>query len=109
MGHASRLVFALALSAGLFLQAGGQKTDHRERQVIQKVEPVYPDLAKRMHITGMVKVEVEVRPNGSVKSTKVLGGNPVLIDSAVEALRKFKFEALPNETTEILQLTFDPH
>jgi TonB family protein len=78
------------------------------RKVTARVAPVYPELAKRMHLQGVVKIEAVVRPNGGVKSTRVLGGNPVLTDAAVEAVTKWKFEAGPDETSEIVQLTFTP-
>jgi TonB family protein len=60
-----------------------------------------------MHIHGIVKVEAIVRANGSVKSTRVLGGNPVLVDAAVDAINKWKFEPEQSETTEVVQLTFE--
>ena len=78
------------------------------RKVIERVAPTYPDLARRMHIQGTVKVEAVVRPNGTVKSTRVLGGSPVLVESATNAVAKWKFEPGPDETTEIIQLTFAP-
>jgi TonB family protein len=76
------------------------------RKVSERIAPRYPELAKRMHIEGAVKVEVAVRPNGSVKSTTVLGGSPVLVQAALDAVQKWKFEASPNETTEIVVLNF---
>jgi TonB family protein len=78
------------------------------RKVATRVAPAYPELAKRMHLQGVVKVEAVVKPNGSVKSTRVLGGNPVLVDAAADAVNKWKFEPGPEETTEIVQLTFVP-
>lgn len=78
-----------------------------ERKIASRVSPTYPELAKKMHIKGVVKVEAVVRPNGTVKSTRVLGGNPVLVDAALEAVGKWKFESAPGETTEIVQLSFE--
>jgi TonB family protein len=78
-----------------------------DRKVAARVAPTYPDLAKKMHIRGMVRVEAIVRPNGSVKSTRALGGNPVLIDAAQDAVGKWKFEPAQNETTEIVQVSFE--
>jgi hypothetical protein len=40
---------------------------------------------------------------------KALGGSPVLIASATDAVLKWRFEAASEETTEIVQLTFEPH
>jgi TonB family protein len=78
-----------------------------DRRIVSRVAPVYPDLAKRMHIHGIVRIQATVKPNGAVKSTRVLGGNPVLVDAAVDAVGKWKFEPAQAETTEVLQVTFD--
>jgi TonB family protein len=78
------------------------------RKVATRVAPDYPELARRMNIHGIVKVEAVVRPNGSVKSTRVLGGNPVLLDAAITAVAKWKFEPSQTETTEVVQLEFGP-
>ncbi|HLW86126.1 MAG TPA: energy transducer TonB [Candidatus Sulfotelmatobacter sp.] len=81
---------------------------HADRKVIAKAAPAYPELAKRMRLQGAVKLEVVVRADGGVKSTRVIGGNPVLIQAAADAVAKWKFEVLPNESVEIVQLTFQP-
>ena len=103
-----------ALVAGLSLVmmkslAGSQSASvpsTSQRQIVTRVAPVYPELAKRLHIHGVVKVEAVVRTNGTVKSTRALGGNPVLIDAAMEAVRKWKFEVAQTETTELVQVAF---
>jgi len=110
MRRARTLMVAGAIFAGLFIQSGmAQKQGHAERKVVSKVAAVYPDLAKRLHVGGVVKVEAVVGANGTVKSTRALGGNPVLIESATEAVRKWKFQAASAETTEVLQLVFEAH
>jgi len=76
------------------------------RKVTSRVTPAYPELARKMHVQGTVRIEAVVRPNGTVKSTRVLGGNPVLIESASDAVKQWKFEPAPSETTEVVQLTF---
>lgn len=68
--------------------------------------PVYPELARKMHIRGVVKIEAVVKPNGTVKSTRILGGNPVLIEAAKDAVTRWKFESAAAESTEIVQLAF---
>ena len=78
-----------------------------ERKVASRVSPAYPELAKKMHIHGVVRIEAIVKANGTVKATRVLGGNPVLVDSAIEAVGKWKFEPGQSETTEVVQLTFE--
>ena len=104
----SVLLFVAVFVALAAVLASAQTTSEQvQRKVASRVAPVYPDLAKKMHIHGTVKVEAVVRPNGSVKTTRVLGGNPVLVDSALDAVGKWKFESGQSETTEVVQLTFD--
>jgi TonB family protein len=101
------LGIALLLSASLGTSFGEAQAQTRsERKAIDEVAPVYPAMAERAHIKGVVKMEVVVRANGSVKSVKVLGGSPVLIASATDAVRKWKFEPGPIETTEIVSVAF---
>jgi TonB family protein len=71
------------------------------RKVKQQVAPVYPELAKQNHITGSVKLEVVITPQGGVRTVKVLGGNPVLADSAERAVKNWKFETGTEETRTI--------
>jgi TonB family protein len=109
MRRVGGLVVGLALCTGAFIAASGAQAEgHAGRRAIERVAPVYPELARRAHIRGIVKLEVVVRPNGSVKSANALGGSPALIQSAIDAVRKWKFEAAPEETTELVQLAFEP-
>ena len=78
------------------------------RKVKNKVSPSYPDIARRMNISGTVKLVVVVSPNGSVKSTKVLGGHPLLVSAAEDAVKKWKFEAAPAEDSGVVEFTFKP-
>jgi TonB family protein len=109
-GTLLNMVALLALTTSLATAQGSSASSDRpasDRKVASRVAPNYPDLAKKMHIHGAVRVEAVVRPNGTVKSTRVLGGNPVLVDAAVDAVGKWKFETAQNETTEIVQLMFE--
>jgi TonB family protein len=99
-------VIVVLTSAALVMAQSSQGAGS-ERKVVTRVEPIYPELARKMRIHGIVRVEATVRPNGLVKSTRVLGGNPVLVDAAQQAISKWKFEAAQNETTQVVQLTFD--
>ena len=77
-----------------------------ERKVLSKVAPTYPDLARKTNIHGAVKLGVVIAPDGRVESTKVVGGNPVLIQAVVDAVRKWKYEAGPQRTSEVVELKF---
>lgn len=79
------------------------------RRAKSKVQPVYPDLARKMNLTGTVKVEVVVATNGSVKDAKVIGGHPVLASAALDAVKKWKFEPAAMETSGIVDFKFEAH
>jgi TonB family protein len=82
--------------------------DEINRKPKSKVAPLYPDLARRMNITGVVRVQVTVAANGSIKNAKLVGGHPVLANAALDAVKKWRFEAGPEETTGIVEFRFDP-
>lgn len=98
-------ILLLATMGFAFAQTTGA-TSPSGRKVLSRVTPVCPELARKMHIQGIVKLEAIVKPNGSVRTTRVLGGNPVLVEAATEAVTKWKFEPAPDETTEVVQMTF---
>lgn len=77
-----------------------------KRKVRTRVMPDYPALAKEIHMNGKVKIEATVSPEGRVTSTKVVGGSPVLVPAAVDAVKQWRFESGSKETTEILEFDF---
>lgn len=103
IGSAVLILMALA---GLATAQNPPETMGSGRKVVLRIAPVCPELARKMHIQGTVKLEAIVKPNGTVKNTRVLGGNPVLVEAASEAVAKWKFEAGPSETAEVVQLFF---
>jgi TonB family protein len=95
------------LAIGTVLLAPGiLGEDANTRKIKSSVPPEYPEIAKRMHLAGTVRIQVTITPEGKVKSTKVLGGNPLLADAAVEAIKKWKFETAKEETTEVIPFEF---
>jgi len=84
------------------------KMEELSRKVKTKVAPVYPEIARRMSITGTVKLSVVVTPNGTVKSSKAVGGHPVLVNAAVDAIKQWRFESAPTESSGIVEFKFQP-
>ena len=78
------------------------------RKVKTRVEPQYPELAKKNNITGSARVELLVMPDGKVKEVRVLGGNPVLVQAVVTAVMKWKYEPAPEESTIVVKFDFTP-
>jgi len=76
------------------------------RKVIARTAPSYPELAKKMHLSGKVKLEVVISPAGSVTSAKLVGGNPVFESNALEAVKQWKFESALSATKSVITLDF---
>jgi TonB family protein len=86
----------------------GFAEDRPERKVRIRVSPVYPDIARKIRLNGIVRIQVVISPNGNVKETKVIGGHPILVTAAVDAVKKWKFDSANAETTGTLEIRFDP-
>jgi TonB family protein len=78
------------------------------RKVIAQPMPVYPSMARQFQLSGTVKVQVVIAPDGQIKETRVLGGHPLLAESALNALKKWKFAPSKEETTQLLEFSFKP-
>jgi TonB family protein len=99
-----------ALAACFLITAGGfaqsASTDESQRKIKSKTTPAYPDLARRLGVTGKVKIEAVITPDGRVKSTRVIGGHPLLVQACQNALKEWKFAAAPEETAQTVECDF---
>ena len=77
------------------------------RKLITRVEPVYPSTLHANHIGGVVRLKVTIAPSGSVESVELLGGNPILGDAAMAAVKRWVFAAGSRTKTEV-SVPFDP-
>ncbi len=110
---ASCLGRALVLASAVLSVATAQaQTENVEvegsRKVVSRIQPTYPSIARGMNLSGSVKLEIVVAPNGSVKSIQVTGGSPLFSQAAESALRGWKWEKGEHETTERLEIRFKP-
>jgi TonB family protein len=103
------LLLSCALLGSLPIMAQSSDQSSSERKVVSRVEPEYPDALKRLYIGGVVRVEVQVAANGTVKSTKLLGGSPILGQSTMKAIKQWKYAPAAAEETLTVKLEFDPH
>lgn len=100
---ASAVVLAAAATT---VRAQQSLPDDGRRKVKSRVTPAYPELARRMNVAGKVKIEVIIAPDGHVRSSRPIGGHPLLVQACTEALKDWKFAASPEETTQILEFDF---
>lgn len=79
------------------------------RKLVYKVAPKYPPELRQNEIGGIVRLAVVINPNGSVAKISPVGGNPVLVDAAMVAVKQWKYAASDHQTTTEVQLDFIPH
>lgn len=102
------LLLLTAITITFSTTSQGQESAEAPRKVQTQTAAVYPTLARSMNIHGVVKLEVQVAPNGSVKKVDVKGGHPLLTQSAVTAVGHWKFEPSPRDTKELVEIKFEP-
>jgi TonB family protein len=84
-------------------------------KLLKQANPVYPPDAMRSYITGDVKAEVTVGPNGRVSKVNVISGPKALRDAAVEALKQYEYapatqggKPVESKTAEVVKFWFNP-
>jgi TonB family protein len=84
----------------------GEVKDHGGRKLKTSVKPDYPQIARQMRVTGTVRLEATVAADGKVRDTKVIGGSPLLVQEAVTAVKKWKYEEASKESVENVEVVF---
>jgi TonB family protein len=105
----ARAMLALCLSAGFVPALLAQKASKSERKVVVSTKPDYPDILRHAQVGGVVRLRATVLANGTVSDVEILGGNPILAESAAATVKKWKYVAAPAQTTEDISLSFSPH
>jgi len=78
------------------------------RKIKTQVPPVYPEIMKRNQMGGTVKLLIKISPEGRVTEARVVGGHPMLIAPATEAVKQWTYEPGGEETITVIQIRFDP-
>lgn len=103
---AMALLLAITVIGALDVRAQSSSPTEAKRTAKHLVTPTVPDLARKLNLTGTVRVEVTIARDGTVKRSRVVGGHPVLAMAAESAADKSTFEPGPAETTEIIEFKF---
>ncbi len=78
------------------------------RKVLSNPVPAYPEVARRMRLTGVVKVQVVIGADGRIKEKNVIGGHPILVSAVEDTLKNWKYAPARGETTTQLEFNFHP-
>jgi TonB family protein len=95
------LWFALLLAVTLPAAA-------HDRKIKTQVAPTYPEIMRKNNMGGTVKLRITISPDGRVSEAKALGGHPMLIAPATDAVKQWKYEPGTEETTTVIEIRFDP-
>jgi len=79
------------------------------RKLVHKVEPIYPQDLKRCSIGGVVKLDLKISASGSVEKVSIVGGNPILADSAAQAVKKWQYAPATASSSMLLNVEFNPN
>ena len=103
------LLLALVAGAGLQAQTTTRTTKvEKARRLVHKVEPAYPQDLRRLRIGGTVKLDLQISAKGNVEKIAVVGGNPILADSASRAVKQWQYEPAEAASSMLLNLEFNP-
>jgi TonB family protein len=80
-----------------------------ERKLMTRVEPDYPETLKRLNIGGTVRLQVSISAKGNVEDVELLGGNPILGESAAAAVKKWVYAAGRSRTVAEVSISFGGH
>jgi TonB family protein len=101
------MMFALYIAGGLVPAVQAQRNSTSDRKIVSTVKPAYPQTLKNLHIEGLVRLHVTVLPNGNVADIDVRGGNPILVENAVKAVKSWKYAPAASQTIEEVVLNFN--
>lgn len=78
------------------------------RQLVTRVEPEYPETLQWLQIGGTVRLIVTISPKGSVEGVQLLGGNPILAEPAIKAVKQWVYSPGPSRSTFEVSIPFIP-
>lgn len=99
---------AVGLLAGLVPTKS--MAEETARKAVFHPDPTYPTIMKQnsLGVVKIVKLQIAVSPQGAVTKATVVGGDAVLAQSALEAVRQWKYTPAETESTLVVEFRFHP-
>jgi TonB family protein len=76
------------------------------RAIVSRVSPTYPELARRMHVSGKVVLLVSIDADGKVSGTKVESGHALLVQAAQDAVSRWRFAPETESSESEVEINF---
>jgi TonB family protein len=72
-------------------------------RLVNRVQPIYPPLARQTHVSGTVKLHAIIGKDGAVEQLQVISGHPLLVQSALDAVKQWRYQStlLNGEPVEV--------
>jgi TonB family protein len=102
-------VSASASTVGVKTLAIGVPANGIERKLITQVEPDYPETLKQLNIGGTVRLRISISAKGNVANAVLLGGNPILGESAIIAVKQWIYAPGRSLTVGEISISFGEH
>jgi len=98
----------LSISLGINVAQTQEASKQPERKIVQQTMPRYPEIAPKMNLADTVKLVAVVAPDGKVTAVQPMGGSPVLLQAAQDAVSQWKFAPAGGESKQVVELHFNP-
>ena len=103
-------VAALVVLTGSLMSAQqGSTAAKSERKLVTRVEPEYPAILRARQIGGTVRLEVTITPKGTVKNIALIGGNPILAEAAITAVKRWTYAPGDAVSSAQVSVEFNPY
>jgi len=93
---------------GVKVLAISSADNNAERRLNTRVEPEYPATLRQLRIGGTVRLRVTISAKGNVEKVELLGGNPILAETAIAAVKQWQYTAGRSRTVTEVSILFDP-
>ena|ERR1700741_4232980 len=102
MKKATHIIFP-----GIVLLIGGlPASGQRERSIVRREYPDYPNIAAKMKLRATVRLKIWIAPDGTVRREQYIGGHRLLAESALKADRIWKYAGAVKESTHTVEVKF---
>jgi TonB family protein len=82
-------------------------SQENEPKPVKKVVPAYPDVLKRMGISGTVRVRVTIAPDGSVKDVEARGGSAIFAEAVTRAVKEWRYPPSDRQRVSNVSVAFE--
>jgi protein TonB len=79
-------------------------SDVAAANLISRVDPIYPDAARAIQLSGVVVLSVEIGRDGKVEAVSAISGHPLLVQPAIDAVKQWRYQpiSINNQPTGVV-------